>query len=390
MFGEGNTPSSIGPSRHGLWVGFAVVCLLLATAAALVSGTANGLNFFGARLPDTTPTFSDPPKDDDPTDVKIPQHPPGPQMSARSVAPARPAPPPPVPHAAPVNRERAMAEGRALYTQAVDKQQESLTAALDLARQAQRAVADDAIGRRQSAGARPDAPDVTVLGSLRASISALISAMEKRREYLQQQYDDIQRAVQRKQLAGANAALDRLPADAPTADPAFPFTTLRADLERTIALAETYRKQAAAASALGLESDAITLYRRAQAIDPAGADYDALVGEARERAAVIIAKRKELRSLLNNRRLSAAAREVAALGRQFPADTVQYQFKELKSEFLDLQQELAGLIKAAEDAMGSHLYATAERLWRAAATLDRDQSFEDRIRRAIFLARGRW
>ena len=283
-----------------------------------------------------------------------------------------------------------MAEGRRLYTLAVEKQQESLTAALDLARQAQRAVADDAIGRRQSAAARPDAPDVTVLGTLRASISALISGLEKRRESFRHLYEDIQDTFQRKRLGEARAALDRLPADAPTEDPEFPFATLRADVERTIAKAEDYRTQAAEASALGLESDAIALYRRAQAIDPQGADYDALYDEARDRAALINAKRKEIRSLLNNRRLSSAAREVAALGRQLPADTVQYQFKELKTEFLELQQELAGVIKAAEDAMGSHLYATAERFWRAAATLDRDQSFEDRIRRAIFLGRGRW
>ena len=83
MFGESNTPSSIGPSRQGLWAGITAGCVLLATAAALVSGTVNGLNFFGARLPDTTPTFSDPPKDDDPKDVKTPQRPPDPKMSAQ-------------------------------------------------------------------------------------------------------------------------------------------------------------------------------------------------------------------------------------------------------------------------------------------------------------------
>ncbi len=63
MFGESNTP--IGPSRRGLWTSIALGCLILGTAAVLVSGTVDGLNVFGGRLPDSTPTFSDPPKDDD-------------------------------------------------------------------------------------------------------------------------------------------------------------------------------------------------------------------------------------------------------------------------------------------------------------------------------------
>jgi hypothetical protein len=65
MFGESNTASSIGPNRRGLWVGILVGCLLLVTGAALVSGTVDGLNFFGGHLADSTPTFSDPPKDDE-------------------------------------------------------------------------------------------------------------------------------------------------------------------------------------------------------------------------------------------------------------------------------------------------------------------------------------
>ena len=65
MFGESNTASSIGPNRRGLWVGILVGCLLLVTGGALVSGTVDGLNFFGGHLADSTPTFSDPPKDDE-------------------------------------------------------------------------------------------------------------------------------------------------------------------------------------------------------------------------------------------------------------------------------------------------------------------------------------
>ena len=63
MFGEGNTVRPIGPRNRGRWVGLAVGCLLLATAVVLVSGTVDGLNFFGRRLPDTTPSFSDPPRE---------------------------------------------------------------------------------------------------------------------------------------------------------------------------------------------------------------------------------------------------------------------------------------------------------------------------------------
>ena len=65
MFGEGNTASSIGPNRRGVSIGIIVGCLLLVTAALRVSGTVDGLNFFGARLADSTPTFSNAPKDDD-------------------------------------------------------------------------------------------------------------------------------------------------------------------------------------------------------------------------------------------------------------------------------------------------------------------------------------
>ena len=65
MFGESNSASAIGPSRRGLWIGLSVGCLLLATAAVLVSGTVDGLNFFGARLADTTPSFTDAPRDED-------------------------------------------------------------------------------------------------------------------------------------------------------------------------------------------------------------------------------------------------------------------------------------------------------------------------------------
>lgn len=61
MFGESKPASEIGPGRRGLRIGLAVGCLLLATGAVLVSGTADGLNLFGSRLPDTTPSLSDPP-----------------------------------------------------------------------------------------------------------------------------------------------------------------------------------------------------------------------------------------------------------------------------------------------------------------------------------------
>jgi hypothetical protein len=93
MFGESNTASSIGPNRRGLWTGVAVGCLLLATAAVLVSGTVDGLNFFGRRLPDTTPNFPDPPKDED---ARSPQRPerPDPQIPARSPTPSTGSPTP--------------------------------------------------------------------------------------------------------------------------------------------------------------------------------------------------------------------------------------------------------------------------------------------------------
>jgi len=98
MFGESNTQGSIGPNRRGLWVGIMVGCLLLVTGAALVSGTVDGLNFFGGHLADSTPTFSDPPKDDappNPPSQPNPQRPDpkpdpkiNPQISARLPSPA--------------------------------------------------------------------------------------------------------------------------------------------------------------------------------------------------------------------------------------------------------------------------------------------------------------
>jgi hypothetical protein len=120
MFGESNTPSSIGPNRRGVWTGVVAGCLILGTAAVLVSGTVDGLNFFGWRLPDSTPKFSDPPKDED---SRIPERSTTP-ISARSVAPApreRPNPlistrsgtstsPTPVPSAAAVDRRPTTAK----------------------------------------------------------------------------------------------------------------------------------------------------------------------------------------------------------------------------------------------------------------------------------------
>ena len=112
MFGESNTQGSIGPNRRGLWLGITVGCLLLVTAAVLVSGTVDGLNFFGGHLADTTPTFSDPPKDDAPPTPTSPPSPqrldlkadpkPNPQISARLPAPA--------PAVAPVRPARATVE----------------------------------------------------------------------------------------------------------------------------------------------------------------------------------------------------------------------------------------------------------------------------------------
>jgi len=127
-----------------------------------------------------------------------------------------------------------LVEGQTLYTMAVDKQPESLTAALDLVRQAQRAVDGDAV-RKRLAGARADAQDLTVLGALRARMSTLATSIEKRRDYFKRQFQDIQFLVHRKRLDDARLALDRLPADAPTADPACRFDELRAELERLIA-----------------------------------------------------------------------------------------------------------------------------------------------------------
>jgi hypothetical protein len=87
MFGESNTANSIGPSRRGLWTGLAVGCLLLVTGAVLVSGTVDGLNFFGGRLADTTPSFPDPPKDEDARNPPRPERP-DPVIPTRSPTPA--------------------------------------------------------------------------------------------------------------------------------------------------------------------------------------------------------------------------------------------------------------------------------------------------------------
>jgi len=220
-----------------------------------------------------------------------------------------------------------LVEGQTLYTMAVDAQRESLTAALDLARQAQRAVADDTVRRRLPAGAHADAHDLTVLGALRARISTLASALER-------------------------------------------------------AIAEDYRTQAARASSMGLADDAVKLYRRAQAVDPSGADYDALGQAARDRASFLSAKREEIRSLLENRRLSSAAREMATVEPLLPVDEGLYQFQALKADLVKRQDELSDAVRAAQAAMDSRQYASAERLWRAAAVLDRDQPFEAEIRRA--------
>jgi hypothetical protein len=88
MFGASNISSSLGPGRRSLWMAVVVVCLLLSTAAILVSGTVDGLNVFGRRLPDSTPHFSDPPKERD-DDARIVERstPPAP-APARSSAPA--------------------------------------------------------------------------------------------------------------------------------------------------------------------------------------------------------------------------------------------------------------------------------------------------------------
>jgi tetratricopeptide (TPR) repeat protein len=281
-----------------------------------------------------------------------------------------------------------LVEGQTLYTMAVDTQPENLTAALDLARQAQRAVADETVRKRLPAGARPDAQDLTVLGALRARISVLASAIEKRREYFRRQFEDIQNLVQRQRLDDARSALDRVPADAPTADPACPFADLRAELGRTMAIARDDRTQAGTAASMGLADDAVRLYRRAQAVDPSGADYDALGQDARDRASFLGAKRKEIGSLLENRRLSSAAREMATVDPLLPVDEGLYQFQALKADLHKRQDELSDTVHAAQAAMNSRQYAAAERLWRAAADLDRDQLFEDGIRRAQELGKA--
>jgi len=113
MFGESNDLSSIGPNRRGLWVGIAAGCLILGTAACLVSGTVDGLNFFGGRLADSTPQFSDPPKADD---ARSPERrdPSSPAPSTARVTPAPAAAPlspvNPVNPPSPVNSRPATAE----------------------------------------------------------------------------------------------------------------------------------------------------------------------------------------------------------------------------------------------------------------------------------------
>ena len=282
-----------------------------------------------------------------------------------------------------------LVEAQTLYTLAVEKQQENLTAALDLARQAQRAVADDTVKKRTSNGARPETQDLTVLGALRARISVLVSDIPRRREYFRRQYEDVQNLVRQKRLKDARLTLDRLPADTPTADPDCPFADLRAELDRTIALAEGYRTQADGWKAVGLASDAIATYRRAQSIDPAGADYEALFEEARERSEFLTAKRREIRSLLTSRRVTTAAHELFAIEASLPAGARLYQFEVMKEELLQRQAEITTAIQAAETAMREKKYAAAERLWRDAAAIDRDQNFDERIRRARELAGGR-
>jgi hypothetical protein len=115
MFGESNTPTSIGPNRRGLWTGVVVGCLILGTAVVLVSGTVDGLNFFGRRLPDSTPTFSDPPKDEDSRNpdrstpaVSTKPSPPAPHERPNPLISARP--PTPAPSAATVDRRPAAAK----------------------------------------------------------------------------------------------------------------------------------------------------------------------------------------------------------------------------------------------------------------------------------------
>jgi tetratricopeptide (TPR) repeat protein len=231
-----------------------------------------------------------------------------------------------------------LVEGQTLYTLAVDKQKEDLTAALDLARQAQRSVADDTVKKRLSRGEHAEPQDLAVLGALRARISVLVGAIEK---------------------------------------------------QRTIAMAADLRAQADRSKAMGLPDEAIALYRRAQAIDPAAADYDALCIEAREHAAWLFNKRKEIRDLLTDRRLLSTAREMAAVDASLPANAKLYQFEVLRTELLARQQDLTVTVQGAEEAMTARKYTTAERLWRDAAAIDREQSFTDQIRRAKELGGGR-
>jgi hypothetical protein len=147
-----------------------------------------------------------------------------------------------------------LVEGQTLYTMAVEKQAESVTAALELARQAERAVAADTVKKRLAAGARADPQDLTVLGALRARVSTLTQDLEKRREYFDRQFDNIQDLVHRKRFDDAQMALDRLPADTPTADAAYPFANLRADVDRAMAArrAEASVKASRPASHRGL------------------------------------------------------------------------------------------------------------------------------------------
>jgi len=113
MFGETDSTSSIGPNRRGLWAGIVAGCLILGTAACLVSGTVDGLNFFGGRLPDSTPNFPDPPKPDPPKpDDSRPAERSEPPTVTRSTASATPAPTatPVIPRPAPVDPRPAAAE----------------------------------------------------------------------------------------------------------------------------------------------------------------------------------------------------------------------------------------------------------------------------------------
>jgi hypothetical protein len=131
------------------------------------------------------------------------------------------------------------------------------------------------------------------------------------------------------------------------------------------------------------------MYGRAQAVDPWGADYDALGKAARDRSAFLIVKRKDIRALLKDHRLSSAARELAVIDASLPAGAELYQFQMLKTELAERQSDLSVTVQGAEAAMVSQKYSTAERLYRDAAAIDRDQLFEDQIRRAKDLAKVR-